>query len=692
MKKRIIRYSLLTILVSISAKAVELENLVVKSDFRDSKLNQTTANITLIDSYKIEDREFENIENILTKAPNINYTTGASRAHFIQIRGIGERSQFLSPINPSVALIVDGIDLSYSALALTPFDLKQIEILRGPQGTKFGANGMGGVINLISHEPSKESSFKFSGTVGNYNKKTFGVAGGGEILKDKLFGRVSFYSNKSDGYMRNSYLKRDDTNNLDEKVFKTAFRYLLDDKTTIDLNYLHLDMDNGYDAFTLDNSRVSHADEPGFDKQKTDGFALKIKHDLNQKFRVEAKLSGSKTKSDYGYDEDWSYKGEFSDDLGPYSSKDRYIRDRKNYDIDIRAVSKKDGAIFDGMSDWVVGVYYKDFSEDLKREYTYLENRYKSSYDTTNKAIYSQIDTHMNKKLTLTTGLRVERWSSNFSDNENFKTDSDETLLGAKLGLNYQADSNRLYYITLTKGYKPGGINSNNSLPQNSRAFKKESLYNLDIGLNSSHLDGKLYNRLNLFYGKRRDQQVKSSIVKVRDDGSSEFIDYFTNAAKTHYYGLESELNYTPIDGLNLYSSLSLLKSEFDEYIDPNPKSINVNGRAPAQSPKYQYDIGFDYLLGEHIKLSSDIEGKGSYYFSNRHNAKANSYALLNSSITFYDGDWSMSLWGRNLTNKEYATRGFGSFGNNPAKAYKTEVYTQKGDPKTYGLTLSYQY
>ncbi len=693
MKTKILTHSILvSILLQATLLADDLEKVTVNSDFRDKSLSNTGANVTVIDSTTIDERVDKSIEDIIGKFANINYTSGASRAHYFQIRGIGERSQFVSPINPSVGLIVDGIDLSYSALALTPFDLKQIEVLRGPQGTRFGANAMAGVINLISNEPTNTPQAHASVTIGNYNKVAYGVAGGGAIIKDRLLTRISFYKNGSDGYMKNSYLKRKDTNDIDETTFKTALKWIVDEKQTITLHYLHLDVDNGYDAFTLDNSRVSHADEPGRDKQKTDGLSITSNYQISDAFHIETKLSGSKTKSDYGYDEDWSYKGEFSEDLGPYSSTDRYIRERNQYDIDLKALSDKSIDLFSKKADWVVGIYYKDFDEDLKRIYTYLEKPYTSSYETKNKALYGELDIHILQKLTLITGLRVERWSGDFSDSDTFSKSFDETLSGGKLGLEYQANSNYLYYLTLSKGYKPGGFNPNNSLPNDKRKFKTESLYNLDLGLNSTHLEGKLTSRLNLFYGKRRDAQVKSSLIKKREDGSSEFIDYFANAAKTHYYGLESELHYNPIENLHLFSSIGLLKSKFDEYIDPNPDSVNVEGRTPAQSPKYQYDIGFDYLISDKIKFSSDLEGKGSYYFSNRHNAKAPSYSLINSSLTIFDGSWSLSLWSRNLTDKEYLVRGFGSFGNNPAKAYKKEVYTQKGEPRTYGLTISYDY
>jgi hypothetical protein len=116
-----------------------------------------------------------------------------------------------------------------------------------------------------------------------------------------------------------------------------------------------------------------------------------------------------------------------------------------------------------------------------------------------------------------------------------------------------------------------------------------------------------------------------------------------------------------------------------------------MTGRAPAQSPKYQYNVGFDYTFLENFIFKANVEGMGSYYFSNTHNQKSDSYALLNSAITYVGDHWSATIWGRNLADKAYDVRGF-YFGNNPAHGYAEELYTQKGDPRTFGFTLSYDY
>lgn len=674
-------------------EATTLDPIVVSADFREQNLSQVSNSISVFGEKDIYDKSSQSFVETIASVPNVNFSSGASKAKYIQIRGIGERSQFVTPINPSVGIIVDGIDFSQSALGVTLFDLKQIEVLRGPQGTTFGANGMAGVINVESNDPTNDANGRVEATVGNYNTRAVGIAINAPIVEDKLLSRFSIYKNTSDGYMTNSYLGREDTSNIDELTAKAHFRWFATDNHTLDLNLMHVDVNNGYDVWTLDNTRDSHSDQPGKDTQKTDAFSLKSTYQVNPKMHLISSLSYSTSDMEYSYDEDWSYEGEFAADLGPYSSFDQYLRDRKQMDIDVRLVSDMDGRIFSGITDWTVGAYYKDYSEEMTRNYTYLYGvPFISNYDTKNTAIYGQLDTHFTDKLTMVAGLRLEQWESEYSDSENVNIDTDEVLSGGKLGLNYQAETNRLYYVTLSKGYKPGGVNADYRLTPEQKEYQTENLWNLDVGLNSSHFNNTLKSRLNLFYGKRKDQQVKSSVVRIRPDLSTEFIDYLANAAEGTYYGLESQLDYYPQDALHLYTSLGLLKAKFDEYNNPDTASIDMTGRAPAHSPEYQYNVGLDYFFMEAWTFKANVEGKGSYYFSNRHNEKSDPYALLNSSLEYTNGSFTASMWIRNITDEEYFVRGFGSFPNNPGDGYTSTRYTQLGAPRTAGLTVSYDF
>ena len=692
-KKLTISFVALSAMVgtNIVANEISLDPIVVSADFREQNLSQVSTSISVIGEEKIYDKASQSFLETVSSEPNVNFSSGASKAKYIQIRGIGERSQFVTPVNPSVGLIVDGIDFSQSALGVTMFDLKQIEVLRGPQGTTFGANGMAGVINVQSNDPQNEFGGHLEATVGEYNTKAFGIALNTPIVQDKLLARFSLYKNTSDGYMTNSYLNRKDTNNIDELSAKAKLKWFVSDNHTIDLTLVHVDIDNGYDDWTLDNSRDSHSDQVGEDTQKTDAIALKSTYQLNSKMHLITSLSYSKSDMTYSYDEDWSYVGEFDPDWA-YSSFDEYVRDRKQADIDVRLVSDRDGRIFNGTTDWTFGVYYKDYSEDLTRNYTYLDTPFTSSYSTQNIAVYGQLDTHLSDKLTLLAGLRVESWDATYSDSYDLAIDTDEVLSGGKLGLNYQADATSLYYVTLSKGYKPGGVNSDYRLQDSAKEYETETLWNFDAGLNSSYFNNSLKSRLNVFYGKRKDQQVKSSVVGTRDDGSTEFIDYLANAAEGSYYGLESQLDYYANDSLHFFTTIGLLKAKFDEYTDPNPTSVDVDGGTPANSPEYQYNVGFDYMFLDAWTFKASVEGKGSYYYSNRHNEQSDAYALVHSSLEYVNGNFSANLWVKNLTDEEYFVRGFGSFGNNPSNFYETELYTQLGSARTAGLTLTYDF
>lgn len=669
------------------AEEVTLDPIVVGADFREQNLSKVAGSVSIITEADIYDKAAQSFVETIAAEPNVNFSAGASKAKYIQIRGIGERSQFVTPINPSVGIIVDGIDFSQSALGVTMYDLKQIEVLRGPQGTTFGANGMAGVINIESNDPTNEAGGHVEATVGNYNTKAFGLTLNAPIVEDKLLSRFSLYKNSSDGYMNNTFLGRDDTQNIDELSAKAKFRWFAADNHTVDLTLQHVNVDNGYDAFTFDNSRNSHADEPGKDTQETNAFALKSTYQVNEAMHLISAVSYSQTDLEYSFDVDWSYVGEFDDALGPYSAFDQYLRDRKQLDVDIHLVSDEAGRIFSGMTDWTIGVYYKDYSEDMSRDYDFIAP-FNSVYDTKNTAIYGQLDTHFSDKLTLVTGLRLEQWDSEYSDSENVNIDTDEFLTGGKIGLNYQDTPDRLYYVTLAKGYKPGGVNADSRLSAIEKQYETETLWNIDAGLNSRHFNNKVKSRFNLFYGKRKDQQVKDSFLIPQPGGSTEFVDFISNAAEGNYYGLESQIDYFPIENLHLFTSFGLLQAEFDEY----PNNPTMTGRAPANSPEYQYNVGLDYLFFDAWTFKTNLEGKASQYFSNRHDEKADAYNLWHASLEYTTGTFTAALWVRNITDEEYQVRGFGSFGNNPGNGYITEKYVQLGTPRTAGLTVSYDF
>lgn len=718
MKRSIVAVGISTAIFAADAIAeitpADLPSMIVSADFRPGMDYETPVSISTVNEETIKDRGAQHIEDVLNLTPNVNISSGASRGQYFQIRGVGERSEFKAPLNPSVGLYIDGIDFSRTGGAATLFDIEQVEVLRGPQGTQYGANGMAGTINLRSTEPTNELDMKFESTLAEYDTRAVGVAVGGPLIKDKLLGRFSVHTYQSDGFMDNDFLGRDDTQNRDEITARGHLKWLVNSDLTVDLNLLHLNIDNGYDAFTLDNSRNSQSDQPGEDTQHTNAFSLKTDYRASDKVQLQSNLTYSKSDLVYSYDDDWSYKDQFyeercfddddsNDDgcLYPYSGFDEYKRERENYSFELRALSNENGRIFADTTDWTVGIYVAKQQQDLDR--TYFANaidsnavtpyKLNNTYETRNSAVYGQLDTALSEKLTLITGLRAEYWEADYKDSDGLSDEPNEMMFGGKVGLKYQINDDHMAFTTLSRGYKAGGINVEPALDEQYRSFDTEYLWNLEAGLKSFWLDGDLKTSVTAFYMLRRDAQVKSSLQYPKEDGSPGFLDYLENAGQGRNMGLELEADWLMNNQFRALASVGLLKAVFDDYDNPElaSKGISIEGRRQAHAPAYQFSLGGEYYMSPDWTFKANIEGKDEFYFSNSHNEKSGSYAIVNASLEYVKQNWTFTLWGRNLFDKDYYTRGF-FFGIDPSKSYADDHYVQYGDPRVVGLTVSYDY
>ena len=318
-----------------------IEEVIVTADFRDTSLLKTAASITVFDSQTITRRQARHLEQLLNLAPNVNFSSGASRGRFLQIRGIGERSQFIEPLNPSVGILVDGIDFTGIAGAATTMDIAQVEILRGPQGTLYGANALAGLINLRSNQPTETAEGNLELSLGDYKTQTVSVAVGGPI-NQQLGYRVALQQHSSDGYIRNDHLQRDDTDNLDELSLRSIVDWQASEDLALKLTVFHVNADNGYDAFSLDNTRNTLSDTPGHDRHEASALALQSTWQGNEHFNLISLISYADNNLEYGYDEDWAFAAICAGqpcEGWEYNSNDNYIRDRKNATVDIKLVS-----------------------------------------------------------------------------------------------------------------------------------------------------------------------------------------------------------------------------------------------------------------------------------------------------------------------------------------------------------------
>ena len=663
----------------------DIERVIVSGDFRQTTLDQLSASATILDQERLRSRQPSHIDSVLNSIPNVNFAAGASRGRFVQIRGIGERSQFAEPINPSVSFIVDEFDFSGLAAAGLIFDTKQLEVYRGPQATLYGTGALAGAVKLSSNDVGSDAPDYVEARIGNKESYRIEGATGDDINTDWGY-RVALVHNRSDGFVENTFLNRSDTANIDETALRFAVKGSVDERTTLALTYRWYDIDNGYDAFSLDNDNKTLSDEPGFDEHQTHAVSARSTTNTAAGDFILIATHASHNIA-YGYDEDWTFTG-----FHPwgYTSFDAYYRDVETQTGEMRFVSSDSAALFDGMTDWTIGLFYKSTEEKLLRQYTYLDSDFASEYTPTTTAIYAQTESRLNENLVLVAGLRVENYDFDYADNNQLTRAFDTTMVGGKVALQY-TQGDHFYYGSISRGYKGAGFNPDSRVNDNQRFFDEEYNWNYEVGVKGPLLTPDLIARAAIFYMDRKDTQVSDFDVITRDDGTAGFVDIIDNADLGTNKGAELELSWIASDAWQLDASVGYLSATFEGYTLAD--GTEVSEQRQAQSPKWTANLYSEYALTDNMLWRVDVDYKSEYRFSDGHDVTSPSTTLVNSEIVVLHGDWQTSLWVLNAFDREYYTRGFGGFSNDPRDEYAfDEPYYQIGNGRQFGVTVKYAF
>lgn len=666
---------------ALHAQTPPIEEIIVTADFRQAAVNSIAASIKVLDSKLMQQKNASHLEDLLLNAPNVNFSSSASRARFYQIRGIGELDQFAEPLNSSVGIMLDGVDMSGVGTAAMLYDVQQVEVLMGPQGTRYGSNALAGLINLQSKNPTGTFSKGLQVQSENYAGK--GIAGylAGPAT-DSLQYRMSAQTLQSEGFVRNLFLGKN-TNSRNETTIRGKIRYLATPTLIIDLTTAFIDIDNGYDAFSLDNTRTTLSDAPGQDSQNSKLGTAKLTFSNIPAFNIESTVAFANNAIAYSYDEDWTYIDFHPDG---YQSTDRYDRNHKTVTAEIRLLSKPAGSLLQGRTSWIAGLYSLQQDVDLTRLYTFLPENFSSQHAITKRAIYGDTSTQLNEQWSLDAGIRGERFSADYHDSNVLNFAPAETLAGGRVALNYYPIAGSLIYATIARGYKSGGFNTDGSLDADLREYATEKLWNYELGIKGGFFSERLQTQAALFVMQRDAVQISSSTVRMRKNGSAEFITYIGNAAAGTNSGLELSATVQASTHVKVYSSLGLLATQYHNFI--NSAGVDLDGRDQAYAPRHQYTLGMDWNLSPYLELDVNIQGRDSFYFSPSHDNQSQAYTLLNANLSYSFSNIRMTLWGRNLTNQDYAVHGF-YFGNDPRDGYTAKVFTQWGEPQRYGLTMN---
>ena len=677
----------------------EIEEVIVTADYRDTELNKEDSSIFVLDREEIKAQPIKHFENLSYLVPNLNFAASDSRARYFQIRGIGERSGYLGTPNTSVGFLIDDVDYSGQAGIATTFDVEQIEIFNGPQGSRIGANALAGLIYIKTKDPTDEFEGTSETTYGNYNTLSTGLAFGGPLTENKnIKFRLALRKDDTDGFRENLYLKRSDTSRKDETTARLKVDFELDNKTNAKLLLSQIDMDDPADIWTIDGSLNTLSDRPGMDSQKTDTFGLKVIRD-NRYNQFESLTSTTDTDVVFSYDADWG--NAVSHEPYTYDYFSETLRARESFSQEFRFVSNEKYKAERLPIDWVVGVSYLKLDETNDRQddgiygdpndpfspYTSLTTS-KSDYSSTNISIFGNIDYEFSAFTKLSVGLRMEDWSAKYSDSNDERFSPSNSMMGGKVALIHSFEDGMNIFANYAKGYKQGGFNVGlgllDSTTSSDLEYDPEFLTNYEIGMDLSVSD-KTDLRIVGFYSERTDQQVLIS-TQVDPNDPNTFVFLTQNAAEGENYGLELNLNSDLSDDLDIFVNLGLLNTEIKSW-ESRPE---IEGREQAHAPSNSYSFGLNYRPTPVTYLNLHATGKSGFYYSDSHNNKSDSYILLNSSFGYNYEDWVVELWVRNLFDEYYATRGF-YFGNE-APDFADTLYERHGDPRHFGLSIRYDF
>ncbi len=696
------RLTCLAFVLSVSVPSFSqevIEEIIVTADFRERAVSELPASISMLDRQTVNDAAVQHFEELIQLVPNLNWSGDGHRARYLQIRGVGELEQYEGAPNPSVGFLIDDIDFSGIGTIATLFDIQQVEILRGPQGSRYGANALGGLVYVQSVAPGEEFEGRVKMDAGSDGLFAAGIAFGGPLDGDgSLAYRLSAHYFEGNGFRDNTYLRRDDTNGRQETTLRGRLRWRASDTWTVDLTTMISDVDDGYDAFAIDNSLTMLSDKPGRDAQESFGAAIKSTWEGLENFSLMSITTYADSDIGFTFDADWGN----ADSWKPFTY-DFIVdndRNRRTLSQEFRLASSENGRIFNGSTDWLVGVYGMKMEDDLRTitegilvdpdpvfGYTFtVEDDFSGRYEAVNAALFGRLDFDVGETNRLGIGLRAERRTTDYSNSSGLRFDPGESMIGGEITFTHEFSELTTGYVSLARGYKAGGFNPGFGVPDERREFDTEYAWNLEGGFKGRWLDDRLHINAAAFVSERRDQQIRTSFQLVPNDPAS-FVFFTDNSDKGRTKGLEMDLRWFVTDALELFASAGLLDAEISEF---GTAEVNLDGRDQAHAPNYTLTLGGAYRHPSGWNGRIDVSAKDEFYFDYSHDQKSWSYELANVRVGYDAERWSAHLWIRNLFDEKYAVRGF-FFGNEPP-LFENTLYIRQGDPRLSGLTFEWKF
>lgn len=689
------------------------DEVIVTARRQQERLQEVPVSVTAFTARTMERLGIDNITDIARRTPSFTIAgRGDLKFNRNSLRGISAGGGSAGA-DPAVGFYIDDVYVAQGpGVNFDLYDIERVEVLRGPQGTLFGRNAIGGVVSITTRAPSESFEGSAQATIGNYGYQRFGGSVSGPVA-DGVQARLSYVSTKRDGTYDDVVLKRD-VDTIDAQSLRGVVKFDMgaDTSLTVSADYRNVGDQSTMPLETLRYNEASlfvallngkglprNADP--FDRRvSSDELNVENAEAWGVSARYQTQLGGAKVTS-----------------ITSYRYHDYYNRvdtDRSAlsviYDGDPEEVSRFSSELQiswnSGPFSWLAGAYY--FRQDTANQ-SYIEvgSDLAAAFGapsisgliagssgnmlTTSRAVFGSGTWAASDRLDLTLGARYiqDEKEIDYSQSDPiallggtgaFKADNSWNELTPSFNARYKFTPDAMTYVTVSRGFKSGGYNDALG-DATSLSFNPESLWNYEVGFKSEWLERRLTANVALFYMDWSDIQIT-----VDNPATPVFDPTILNAGAAHSQGLEVEIAARPTKRLTLGANFSVLEAKYDEGTLPNGAPLRTIPNAPeymgALNAQYNVplgDIGTLTFGGEYL-----VRGKYFLTTDNIRDGRVDPFGLLNLRVSLERDDWRLSLWGDNLTDEVYKTAVFDLLTTPPIG----QRFISLGDRRTFGVEL----
>jgi iron complex outermembrane receptor protein len=689
-------------LVKITLNQVEnrLDEVVVTAQKREEEVQQVPISISTLSAKQIEEYRIWNLRDITAVVPNLYSANPGDNRNVTGVRGVATTSY-----DPAIATYIDGVN-QFGLDTYIPqlFDVERVEVLRGPQGTLYGRNAMGGVINVITKQPTNKTEGFAQADFGSYGQQRYSLGFRTPLIKDKLFLGAAGLYNGFNGFYTNQF----NNSKLDKQHSFTGnyyLKYLASQTLSLTLNVKnYANRNNG--SFALSSSPTDAIATPFVVNQNA--TTKMIDNILNASLSANYTGKGFNFTSSSTYQKNYRYytvpiDGDFSP-LDGFSVINNYGKKFNKVEVATQEFKFSSPASATNWK-WTTGIYgfYRysptksgtHYGADAgllgleEFNFTSINSNIERNHGA---AVYGQVVYTIDPKWDVTAGLRYdyERKKSRVmgelqpDGGDTFVTQNDTASKASfkaftpKVSLAYHITEDNNLYASYSRGFRAGGISQLSSDPQQPplRAYKPEYSNNYELGSKNMFLDNRLRFNVALFYILINNAQVPTLILP-------EAITVTQNAGKLSSKGAEAELAATLLKGLDVSYNFGYTHARYKTLQVPNNgEVVNLRDNKQVYTPNVtsMLALQYGYALGGSMQPRLIARGEwryiGTQYFDLANQIEQKGYSTFNARVGISTKRFDLFVWGSNLSNKHYIDYAY-DFGA-----------SHLGNPRVYGVTL----